>query len=359
MRKLLRVISFITGVSLLGVGFGIAYAATEAVGLENVGFSGGDEQEMIGFADELFSIGFGQASPEVTTSAATGITGAGATLNGSLVINITPVTLRGFIWDTSSHAGTTGYTSDWYETSSGFSSGSFSHAISGLSAGTTYYFRAYATNTDGTDYGSELNFTATATGLPTVTTGSASSITQNGATLGLTISSIGSSTVTAIGFQYGLTTSYGSTVSGSGTYPVGSYTLDVSTLQIATTYHFRAYATNTQGTSYGADATFTTLSGYPLLTTNAVTNISAVSATFNGNITDIGGSNCTARGFKYGTSSGNYIYIGTQSGNFGTGTYSMNVATLTASTTYYVVAYDTNSVGTAYGAEISDVLTVI
>ncbi len=93
---------------------------------------------------------------------------------------------------------------------------------------------------------------------PTVTTGAASDAGQTSVTLAGTISSIGTSQATSRGFNYGTTNSYGSTVSETGTYSTGSYTLSLTGLTCGTTYYYRAFATNSVGTATGSGSTFTT-----------------------------------------------------------------------------------------------------
>lgn len=97
------------------------------------------------------------------------------------------------------------------------------------------------------------------TNAPKVTTGSASSVTLNSATLNGTVNPNGESTTYF--FEYGTDTSYGSTTSassaGSGTSAV-SVNASISGLTSDTTYHYRLVATNSDGTSYGDDRTFKT-----------------------------------------------------------------------------------------------------
>ncbi len=95
---------------------------------------------------------------------------------------------------------------------------------------------------------------------PTISTTSASNITDTTATLGGNITNTGGENNTARGFHYGLTGSYGSTSSESGSYSTGVYTADITGLDCNTTYHYRAFATNTAGTTNGSDSTFTTSS---------------------------------------------------------------------------------------------------
>lgn len=69
------------------------------------------------------------------------------------------------------------------------------------------------------------------------------------------ISTIGSST-TIRGFEYGLTDLYGSNIHDEGIFGTGTYSFEISGLTQGATYHYRAYATNGIGTTYGEDHTF-------------------------------------------------------------------------------------------------------
>jgi subtilase family serine protease len=96
---------------------------------------------------------------------------------------------------------------------------------------------------------------------PTVLTGAATSVTSSSAVLGATVNPNGA-TVTACTFEYGPTTSLGSSkpcsaLPGSGTSPV-AVSAAVSGLQSGTTYYFRIVATNVFGTRRGARKTFKT-----------------------------------------------------------------------------------------------------
>jgi hypothetical protein len=97
-------------------------------------------------------------------------------------------------------------------------------------------------------------------GLPTVVTGAASAITQSSATLNATVNPNGGD-VSDCHFQYGTTSLYGSsapcaTPPGSGNSAV-AVAAPVGSLAKGTTDHFRIAATNSRGTSYGSDETFT------------------------------------------------------------------------------------------------------
>src|SRR5207302_757216 len=101
--------------------------------------------------------------------------------------------------------------------------------------------------------------------LPTATTLAATGVTTNRATANGSVNPNGLTTTAY--FQFGTTTAYGSTTgsqaAGSGTTPV-SISASLVLLKPSTTYHYRLVASNSAGTSYGADMSFTTsASGAP------------------------------------------------------------------------------------------------
>jgi hypothetical protein len=89
------------------------------------------------------------------------------------------------------------------------------------------------------------------------------------------------------------------------------------------------------------------------LTTTAASSITDISAVSGGNITNDGGSLITQRGICYSTSPSPTTANTSIISGSGTGSFTSNLTSLTASTTYYVRAYATNSAGTAYGNELS------
>ena len=94
--------------------------------------------------------------------------------------------------------------------------------------------------------------------VPTLTTQGATAITQIGATLNGNLTATGGANATTRGFNYGLTTSYGTTTTETGTFNTGAFSKNITGLTCGTTYHYRSYATNTAGTGYGNDITFIT-----------------------------------------------------------------------------------------------------
>jgi hypothetical protein len=116
-----------------------------------------------------------------------------------------------------------------------------------------------ASNSDGTSLGSDRTFTTlSATGPPVVITNPATNITSSSATLNGSLDPHG--LTTSVYFQYGSTTSYGSTTpmqSQTGnTYR--NISANISSLMASHVYHFRIVATNSAGTRFGSDRTFTT-----------------------------------------------------------------------------------------------------
>ncbi|NPV91416.1 MAG: hypothetical protein HPY50_11665 [Firmicutes bacterium] len=95
------------------------------------------------------------SAPVVQTSAATSITLDAAVLNGSITSDRGhDITGCGFLWGTSA-----GSLTNKLDAGGSIQSGSFAATLGSLTAGTTYYFKAYATNLGGTSYGSVLSFT--------------------------------------------------------------------------------------------------------------------------------------------------------------------------------------------------------
>ncbi|MES3030914.1 MAG: hypothetical protein V4697_00705 [Patescibacteria group bacterium] len=181
---------------------------------------------------------------------------------------------------------------------------------------------------------------------PTITTSSATSLTTTSALLNGSMTDDGYASTTVRGFQYGLTTAYGATTTESGTFGVGSFSSTTSGLSSATEYHFRAYSTNSAGTSYGSDATFTTSPNPPTVTSSSATSLGETSATLNGSLDDTGGEDASVRGFVYGLTDA-YGATTTESGSFSTGSFTSSLSSLTCATTYHFAPYAVNSAGTS------------
>jgi parallel beta-helix repeat protein len=194
--------------------------------------------------------------PIVTTSAVTSITSTSAAGGGSVTSDGgATVTARGVCWGLTANPAISGS-----HTHDGSGTGGYVSSLTGLSPNTTYHVRAYATNSSGTGYGSDVAFT-TSQGitLPAVTTSAVTSITSTSAAGGGSVTSDGGATVTGRGVCWGLTAN--PTTSGSHTddgSETGSFVSSLTGLSPNTTYHVRAYVTNSSGTGYGSDVAFTT-----------------------------------------------------------------------------------------------------
>jgi hypothetical protein len=201
--------------------------------------------------------GQAQTPPSVTTNAATSIGQTSATLNASVNPNGSSTTVFYDYGLTTSYGTSVTYGS----IGSGTSSVSTPFGLTGLTCNTLYHFRARASNGGGTTNGGDLSFTTSACSItsPSVTTNAATSIGQTSATLNASVNPNASSTT--VFYDYGLTASYGSSVTYGG---IGSGTSSVSTpfaltgLSCNTGYHFRARASNGGGTTNGGDLSFTT-----------------------------------------------------------------------------------------------------
>jgi len=192
--------------------------------------------------------------PIVTTDPATLIASFSAKLNGSLNPHGFTTTFHFEYGLTTSYGATTPP-----QNRSGNTRQNVNANISNLMANRVYHFRIVASNAQGTSFGSDRTLTTlTATGPPVVTTNQATNVTSSSATLNGSLNPHG--LTTTVYFQYGRTTSYGSTTpmqsqSGNTYRNIAS---NIGGLTTRTIYHFRIVATNSAGTRMGGDSTFIT-----------------------------------------------------------------------------------------------------
>ena len=288
-----------------------------------------------------------RTTPTVTTIAVSSITSTSASSGGNATSDGGyTVTAKGVCWSISSNP----TTSD-SKTTNGTGTGSFTSSITGLSPDTTYQVRAYATNSEGTTYGSDVSFTTLSVTQPSATTSAANPVSSGSATLNGLVNPNGVST-TAI-FEYGITTGYGSTATATPGTLTGTSSQSVSAsitgLNAGSTYHFRVKATNNAGTTYGSDYSLTTASAVPTVVTSSAGSVSTEAATLNGTVNPNGAS--TTYYFQYGKTSSYGLFTAPMGAGSGSNETSAGIyiVGLNSNTMYHyrLVAY--NGLGTTYG----------
>lgn len=321
-----------------------------APGCESADLDRDGDVDSTDFAILQRHLGSEHIPPTITTADISDITSISASSGGQIIDQGSHlVTERGVCWSTNEHP--TIADENLLDAKGG--AGAFTSSLTDLIPNTTYYVRAYATTSQGTAYGAQKEFKSSA--LPTITTKSVTNIGETSAHSGGEISSQGTHPITLRGICWStsplptkdLTTK---TENGSGTSP---FTSIMTGLTPGTLYYVRAYAINSVGTSYGQQETFTTVS--PLtVDTAAVTNITGYTADTGGHVISDGGVAVNVRGVCWSTSELPTKDLPTRTENgSGTGTFISIIQGLTPDTTYYVRAYATNLLGTAYGQQRS------
>ena len=221
---------------------------------------------------------------------------------------------------------------------------------------------------------------------PSVVTLPVTEVTEVTAVGGGNVISDGGAEVTARGVCWSInqnpTTTDNKTVDGNG---IGEFISNISELSDSTTYYVRAYATNSEGTSYGEEYSFTTLKivddneggedngdedngdedngdddngdddvviEVPVVVTIDVTEITEISAVAGGEITSDGGAEVYSRGICWGVNPGPTLDDDFTTNGSGLGEFLCDIVNLTPNTKYYVRAFATNSVGTSFGEQV-------
>jgi len=321
-------------------------------GAKNITLEVKDSQGNVGTSSKAIVINNTLFSPMVSTTLASNITSSTVTCGGSVIANgASNITAYGVCWATTQNP-----TIANSKTTDGTGLGSFISNVTGLAAGTTYYVRAYATNSTTTSYGNQVTVATPITVLfPTVTTTAASNITATSAASGGNVTATGGATVTERGICWSSTNQSPTiadshTSDGTGT---GAYPSQITGIPAGTIIYAKAYATNSAGTGYGSMITITLTKTIPVLTTKAFTDISAMGGVSGGTISSTGGGTITARGICRSETPNPTIADYKASSTTTIASFSTAITQAKPSTTYYVRAYATNEIGTGYGNEIT------
>lgn len=289
------------------------------------------------------------AVPSLATTAISNLATTSATSGGTITsTGGTSIIMKGVCWNTSPNPTISNFKSE-----DGSGAGSFVSNLESLLPSTTYYVRAYATNSVGTGYGNELSFSTLCTP-PTAVATDASGIGSSTATLNGSVNANGFSTT--VTFEYGTNTGYGTSVAATPSAVAGSginaVSAAISGLASNTTYHFRVKAVNCGGTIYSTDHTFATFCLPPSATTNSPTNVGTTTVTFNGLVNPNNAQ--TTVTFEYGTTLSYGVSVqATPYTVTGSGSTAVNstVTGLTPNTLYHYILKTVNCGGTTYGTD--------
>ena len=185
--------------------------------------------------------------------------------------------------------------------------------------------------------------------------------TQPAAALSLNAGASGSLSVAAsgaTGYQWQVSVGGGAwtnLTNGGGYSGVTTSTLGIVASSAMNANQYRVLVSGGSCADVASSAsTLTVISAtVPSVTTTAASAITATGAATGGNVTADGGAAVTARGVAYGTGQNPTVSGTSTSNGSGTGSFTSTLTGLTPSTLYNVRAYATNSVGTAYGSQIS------
>ena len=329
--------------------------------------------------------------PSVTTNTASSISETIADLNGTITNNNgAEVTESGFVYSTNTNPLIGGAGVTQIQTSPTVTIGSFTKGISSLIDNTSYFYKAYAINSEGISYGSELSFTTIE--IPTgivMHTGNVTTCSDifydpgytsdylpdedytltiypetTGNMIEIEFTSFDIEIFTDCGYDYleiydGTSTSASLIDKYCGTTSPGTITATNTDGALTFVFHSDPGVEET-----GWEANVTCVTGVtispPSVTTNTATNISITTADLNGTITSDNGVAVTESGFVYSTSANpliagaGVIQIQT-SPTVALGSFSENISGLIPST-YYYRAYAINNEGTAYGSELSFII---
>jgi len=273
--------------------------------------------------------------PTVITGEAIAVAQTIETINGTITAGSELVTNQGFEWRLLGE-------SVWTPLTVSLVDNAMTYNLTALTANTNYEFRAFATTESTTTYGNIVAFRTLAMDPPVVITTAATLISQTSVTLNGSAMVV-MAPITSQGFEWRL--------SGETTWTIiptaiidNNLIHNLTGLTAYTDYEFRAFATTSEGTTYGLTQSFKTLPIAPTVVTNPATSITQIIATLNGAVAD-GSETISAKGFewrKVGATSWTNIIL-TEN------TLVYNLTGIVASTNYEFRAYATTESGSVYG----------
>jgi len=199
--------------------------------------------------------------------------------------------------------------------------------------------------------------------LPTLTTDSITNITEMSATGGGVVVSDGGASIIERGICWStepnpdIMDNLVIANLGTGT---GSFVVILDSLDLYTFYYVRAYVTNSVGTAYGNEVTFvtnTTDPTIPTIITEEITEITQNSGISGGEILSDGGEPITDKGVCWSINQNPTVNDSCTNEGAGIETFISTIIGLDTLNTYFVRAYATNTIGTAYGNQL--VLTTL
>jgi hypothetical protein len=311
----------------------------------------------------------GSTPPVLTTNSESSVLSTTATFNGEITLDGgASVTARGFVYSTSDNTPTIGE-GGVTDQSSGSGTGTFNSSVSSLSANTTYYYQAYATNTSGTSYGGVISFTtlkaepstqATSLVFSSITTSSFNSAftAASGSPDGYLVIRSTSASLSADPVD-GTTYTAGNSLGGGTVVSVGSSISGISnsSLSAGTTYYTFVFAYNNSGSNIDYRTT-SPLSASTITLTDAPATPTFSSITTSGLTVDwTATSGASTYRLDVSTASNFASYVSGYQ-DLTVNTNSQSVTGLTANTLYYVRVRAVNASGTSANSTSSNSATL-
>lgn len=311
------------------------------------------------YATNAMGTGYGETAqltatpntvPSVTTLTVSNNTGYTVTCGGVVTDDGgAPVLERGICWSTSYNPT---ISDNYCVDSAGVDT--FSCQASGLTPGTVYFIRAYATNAVGTGYGNSVYVsTANFLNLQMMSLADTTnvSVTATAKVVGSNTSNSGKGFCWSTSPNPTMDDDYIMNDSPIGGWNGTNFTSTIEGLDPGTTYYVRSFATNVVGTAYSSNQLVFNTLAQPKVETDSVQILANSLVQTGGNILHNGFLPITAAGVCWATSpnptvSDSHFPVSDTIGNF-----QVTLSGLSADSIYYLRAYAINSAGTTYGQE--------